>query len=290
MGLFAESWNVAWRKRPELSILSDEQQVFSVIPNSLRYWAADPFLFEYAGNTYIFAELYDYVKRHGIIGYYKLGEKGERWHPIIEESYHLSYPCIFEAQGKIYIMPEANESGSLYLYECVRFPEQWKKQKVLKEDVKYVDTTFFNQSRGYALTYDIADVHNPKLVLLDVTGAGQDSEIDIDAIDCRRPAGKAYEVQRIRPAQNCREGYGKSLLFYQYELDESGWYQERQIASIQPEALKFDRKIFLDGMHTYNSTSQYEVIDIKTKRINLINLFFRTYGKIERIFGISGKK
>ena len=65
--LYAESWNVAWRRESvQRSILKDTKTEFRVIKNSFRYWAADPFIFEYAGKIYIFAELYDYVKRRGM--------------------------------------------------------------------------------------------------------------------------------------------------------------------------------------------------------------------------------
>lgn len=58
--LFAESWSVAWREKPCGTLLKDLDTPFEIIPNSVRYWAADPFLFVYHGETYIFAELYDY--------------------------------------------------------------------------------------------------------------------------------------------------------------------------------------------------------------------------------------
>lgn len=45
--LFAESWNVAWRKKNRESILTDKITPFAIIKNSFRYWAADPFLFEH---------------------------------------------------------------------------------------------------------------------------------------------------------------------------------------------------------------------------------------------------
>lgn len=41
--LFAESWNVAWRKINRESILTDKITPFAIIKNSFRYWAADPF-------------------------------------------------------------------------------------------------------------------------------------------------------------------------------------------------------------------------------------------------------
>ena len=37
--LFAESWNVAWRKKPSGGILSDCKSEFIVLKNGFRYWA-----------------------------------------------------------------------------------------------------------------------------------------------------------------------------------------------------------------------------------------------------------
>jgi len=73
--LFAESWNVAWRKKNRESILTDKITPFAIIKNSFRYWAADPFLFEHENQVYIFVELYDYIKCRGCLGYCKWDEK-----------------------------------------------------------------------------------------------------------------------------------------------------------------------------------------------------------------------
>lgn len=46
--------------------------------------------------------------------------------------------------------------------------------------------------------------------------------------------------------------------------------------------LNFSKKIYLDGMHTYNASEEYEVIDIKTRRFNILNFMFRLLGKVRR--------
>lgn len=86
--LYAESWNVAWRQKSRGSILSDKKTEFNVIKNAFRYWAADPFVFEHGEKTYIFAELYDYVKCKGCLGYYELSSSSPKWVSVIEEDYH----------------------------------------------------------------------------------------------------------------------------------------------------------------------------------------------------------
>ena len=56
--LFAESWNVAFRLKKQGSILEDLDSMFTIIPNSIRYWVADPMVFTYQNHTY---ERYAYL-------------------------------------------------------------------------------------------------------------------------------------------------------------------------------------------------------------------------------------
>ena len=82
--VFAESWNVAIRNKSTGDILDNTKIPFKVIKNNFRYWAADPFILEKDGKAYIFAELYDYVLRRGVLGYCSIeGDKASKWKPII---------------------------------------------------------------------------------------------------------------------------------------------------------------------------------------------------------------
>jgi hypothetical protein len=36
-------------------------------------------------------------------------------------------------------------------------------------------------------------------------------------------------------------------------------------------------------MHTYNASTHFEVIDIKTRRFNLLNLLFRMLSKLRKL-------
>ena len=282
--IFAESWNVAWRKASPGAILQDTETEFTVVKNSFRYWAADPFLFEYKDDVYIFSELYDYIRRRGILGYYKLSGQGKaKWTPVIVENYHMSYPYIFRVGQDIYIMPEANASETLYVYKTVRFPDKWEKCKVLRNHKKYADTTPFQwNGKNRALTYQVKDPYHPQLWLLDLDNEANDVQLNLPRVERRRSAGKVFALneKNIRPAQNCVEGYGKGLIFYEYMIAENGTYSETEVKELFPEQLRLSEPLYLDGMHTYNCSEHYEVVDIKTRRFNALNLFFRFFGKI----------
>ncbi len=284
--LYAESWNVAWRKGNPGKILSDVKTPFNIISNSFRYWAADPFLYERDGEVYVFAELYDYVLCRGVLGYCKLNGSGRaKWIPIIVEEHHLSYPCIIEHEEQIYLMPESSEKKEVILYKAIDFPNKWKKEKVLREDVCFADTTPIKWIEdGFALTHKVDDPYHPQLMLIDLKNKYHDVNIEKAIGFQSRPAGHAFQVGSnfIRPSQfslNCDDGYGKGLLFFEYSITEQKDYEENLIQKILPNELRYNKKILIDGMHTYNASENYEVIDIKTRRFNVLNLLFRLLNK-----------
>ena len=286
--VFAESWNVAFREKPMGTILEDRETPFVVIPNPFRYWAADPFVIRFEGKTCIFVELYDYIRRRGVLGYCEIsGGKAGKWKPVIREGYHLSYPCLMESGGKLYLMPESGEGEVLTVYEAVRFPDQWEK-RVLRTAVKFADTTPVPRPGHHlALTHRVDDPERPRLTLIDLEGKLDDRVIDGRQPLRSRPAGHCFEKdgQSIRPGQislDIGRGYGKGLVFCQWTLDENLCYREWEIRKLYPEELSFDKRLFLDGMHTYNGNDQYEVIDIKTRRFNILNFAMRIVGKILR--------
>ncbi len=284
--LYAESWNVAYRQCGCGALLADKDTPFTVIDNAYRYWAADPFVIEEGGKVYIFAELYDYILRRGVLGYCELrGGKRMKWTPVITEPHHLSYPCIVREDGKIFLMPESGEAEELALYEAVAFPDKWEKRTVLRKGEKLADTTPLPTKQGRkALTHRVDDAQHPRLTVIDLEDVSCD-EVVAEAQSFRsRPAGHMfYRGSRLmRPAQlsdDSGDGYGKGLLFCECSVNENGKYCEREIDEVRPQMLRFSRAIYLDGMHTYNASERFEVIDVKTRRFNLLNLLMRLVSK-----------
>lgn len=282
--LFAESWNVAYRKKVQGGIIKDTATPFIVVRNSYRYWAADPFVFDYEGKTYIFAELYDYISRRGVIGYTVL-ENGKctHWKKVIEENYHLSFPYICQSNGEIYIIPESNKSNTLYAYRATRFPDVWEKACIIRENVRLVDTVFFiNHGRTMALSYNISSPNAPQLVLLDIENSKMDKVVSVTHAELRRPAGKININEGIRVAQNCTTEYGEGLIFYSFYVEDNV-YTEREIKRISPENISLSKKMYINGLHTYNTGNKYEVIDVKTRRLNLIDFIMRLANKIKKV-------
>lgn len=80
-----------------------------------------------------------------------------------------------------------------------------------------------------------------------------------------RPAGKllTYRNKLIRPAQDCTEGYGYALNFYEITELSKDTYGETLLVKIYPESIRSDLGHQPAGIHTYNANDKYEVIDLK---------------------------
>ena len=276
--LFAESWNVAFRERPQGSILQDHSTPFIVIPNTLRHWAADPMVFSHEGETYIFAELYDYVLWRGVIGVCRYLGNGRfsPWKPIIQEDFHMSYPYVFRSGGEIYMIPETSRHHKVLLYRAVEFPFTWTLERTLADQVQWADTSIYpteNGFHGHTQAYetfgakDLELRFSRDLELLETTVRPNTDP------RTHRPGGRPFirGGAMFHICQDCREGYGKALFFR----------SEGRELHLKPQDLTFSRDIFLDGMHTYSATEEFEVIDIKTRRLNLLNLAMRIKHKLQ---------
>ena len=96
MGLKIETWSIAYRKKKN-GLLFDDASDFQVIDNGRKGWYADPFLFDFDGKTYLFAEYFSYDISRGVLVvavYDEAEEKFGDFKEIIREDYHLSYPFV----------------------------------------------------------------------------------------------------------------------------------------------------------------------------------------------------
>ncbi len=269
-------WNVAYR------FIGAKKGQYQILKTPEGTWAADPFLYEVEGKHYLFVELCIKKKDKGTIACYQF-INGEPIYKgiLIESSYHMSYPCVFSYKGEHYMIPETGDNGTINLYKSTLFPEQWDKVAILSSNERYVDTTVFRQNdEFYAVSYRKA-AGKWKLDIF---------ELDMETyklrkIGCReyvnnngRPAGNFYESDGlIRPAQDCSLKYGEAIILNRVMMNE-GKYEEQEISRIRindiPVPVKANR------IHTYNSDSVYEVVDLYAEKLDLLHgarTFWRVY-------------
>ena len=277
-----EKWTIAYRKRaPGKTLLDDTQSVFTPVPNTWRYWRADPFLFERDGKTYLFAELFDRIKGRGVLGCCELSSHpAPKWEIIIEEPHHLSYPFLFQRSDGIYLIPESFESGKLTLYRAIRFPDKWERVRNLA-DMVAVDSTIVDTASGsYLITVRIEN-GDAELAVMDLNSQLEPKNVRVVSEKGNpnvRPAGNLFSLQDrlIRPAQDCTRSYGYGLNFYHVSALDQVHYCEELICKVLPEDVHVRGIRKLHGIHTYNFTDRYEVIDFKVYEFGIV-------GKIAKV-------
>lgn len=285
-------WYVALRKRTELCLFEGNDAPFYIIPQGVRFWRADPFLFKYQGKNYLFVEEFDMLIKKGRISVAEVvNGRCQRFRPCIDIPYHLSYPCIYEYDTNIYMIPECYESGKVVRYKCKSFPYEWIEEKVLLEEAAADTTPIILEGNVAYITTIFKDSENRKNDNLWMLNYNNDDSLHqiYNNFYCRCAGHVIFnnveENEFIRPSQDCSETYGAKLLFNK-GIFQNGKFQEHVIGYVLPPSKdnienslniynfnKFKKTQFT-GVHTYNVNEDYEVVDLKynTKK-NVVCMF-----------------
>lgn len=130
---------------------------YQALPSDNSY-IADPFAFVHDGRVFLFYETLRGKK--GVLGCFR-HENGQ-WRDlgiVLEEAWHLSYPQVFEENGRIYMIPEScdfrgkGERGAVRLYEAEVFPQKWRLVDVLIRE-PFSDSTLLCKDGHFYLFCD----------------------------------------------------------------------------------------------------------------------------------------
>ena len=287
MKLVRDQWHIAYK-------FSSESK-FHLIKNSASFWVADPFPIEYQGEIYLFAELYLYKKNKGVIAYSKyVNGAFTHWKIAIEEPWHLSFPFIIDYKGNLFLCPESYKSGKYYAYISEVFPYKWRRLDPIRDDGNlYVDSVFASlNNETYFFSYQMNPLRHSegKLYLHNLSKNKFQSPMEI-ITPYPRPGGNILKNQNqyIRVAQNCDLEYGHGLVFFDICIGEDS-YKEELIKKIYAEDIAVDSSHKFCGIHTFNSYHDFQVIDLKTKDINPVDLFYRITRRFIKAFSVFRKK
>jgi len=240
-----------------------------ILPPKGRFYA-DPHIIQKDNQYYIFIEDFDYRKGKGHISCLSIDPSGNYTPPVpvLEEKYHLSYPCVFEWKDRFYMVPESSANRTIDLYECIEFPCKWLHKLTLMENINAVDSTLFFHNGKWWLFTGVSENEgsSPEVELFIFYSDDLFSNkwkthalnpLKSDAKDAR-PAGKIFHKNGkiIRPSQDCSKFYG-----YGFDLNEivvltENEYKERNVASVRPD---WDKKIL--ATHTYGAEGNLKIID-----------------------------
>lgn len=285
MGLVTNKWTIAFRKKR--GKLLDDLSGFIPIKADSKGCYADPFLFDYQGETYLFAEYYNYRHGLGTIAYARYDRLNNRFgdfREIIKEDYHMSYPLVFVYKNEIYMMPEANDSNTMYLYKAKQFPDSWTKYAVLSEDARYVDTSLFEYNEKlFLITKENQSLQAPMRLLKIDSEAWKvlDSKIVTNDVSLSRPGGNVFKMDEefYIPTQDCKDDYGAALNFLRFSVDSEMNLNYELVKKITPDKLRIEGIEGINGIHTYNFSNELEVIDFKFP----VKSFNRLFWKLIRV-------
>jgi hypothetical protein len=268
---YAPHWRVGWRfvddggvwERGDLS-----GPAWNVAPDPQVCFYADPFPATRDGRTFVFVEELDHRVGKGFISVIEFDEAGPKGfaRPVLEESWHLSYPFLIEHDGSLWMIPESMGNRDVAIYKCVDFPFRWERHATLLADLELSDATITRHNGHYYLfgaLWDgaggysdmLAIYHAPSLFGPWQPHAGNPVLVDRSAA---RPAGHFVnrDGRLWRPVQDCAASYGGALALA--EVDELTPTSFRQTVhrTVKPGQFWPGRKL-----HTLNRSGRLELID-----------------------------
>ncbi|MBQ8164298.1 MAG: hypothetical protein IJZ94_00575 [Clostridia bacterium] len=276
-----EYWDVLYRsvESPQKGIFGGCKGKFRCVGSGLRYWYADPFLFEDKGELYLFAEFFDNKAEIGRIGCLKY-KNGKFTEPtvVISENFHMSYPYVFKRDGIIYMMPETCLSRKLQLYKAIEFPYKWEQCRTIFDGVEYVDSVIYKDFIISNKRYWPEDSLSVDLNIYDFE-TGQPHRMNPIAVKsyCDRGAGAVFEMngEPVRPVQNSvGKVYGKSIVFKKIKKLDIDNFEQEEFFTFSHDMINYDKSQQPGGTHTYAFLNGMEIVDVKLKRFNPKRIFW----------------
>ncbi len=260
-------WNVAFKREKEFkSSFSD----YIKIKNPQNRFLADPFLISHKGREICFVEDYSLKKNKGRISAIELHDDQYKFLGIVlEENFHMSYPYVFKVDNNVYMIPETHAIGEIRLYKSTKFPERWRLEKILKQNVSAVDTAVFKKNENWFMLTNVCssgiNEHNSELHIFFSKNLISEEWLPIESgnpviFDSQRARNggffvsenKFYRVNQIHSKGQYGRKFGINLI---NEINKKR-YDEQQTTVIEPSF--FENAI---GTHHFHSSEKYNVID-----------------------------
>lgn len=242
---FREQWAVRIFTDVPANNLLPDGPVIDLVPPRDRFWA-DPFTVRDRGRLWVFVEELEYSRPKGRISCISIDNTGNASQSttVLETDCHLSYPNVFQHAGDWYMVPESSARRDVVLYKARSFPERWEPVELLLSGIRMADATLHNDGLRWWMAGTVAaendciydELH---LFVADrIAGpwvAVPGNPQRVDAATCR-PAGPwfRWNGRLIRPAQDCRGVYGRSVNLMSVDRIGLDGLSESLVATIRP--------------------------------------------------------
>ena len=196
---------------------------------------ADPFLLQVDNLWHLFFEVVNAETNRGEIAH-ATSQDGRTWRydaVVLREPFHLSYPLVFEHDGRVFMVPETRQAGAVRLYEAEAFPARWRLVATLLEG-PYADATLFERDGGWWM-FAQRGLDELCLFRSDAPDRGWTphpaSPLFAGNRSRTRPGGRILTDggRLIRLAQDGWPKYGHSLRAFEILDLSSDTYEEREI-------------------------------------------------------------
>lgn len=198
------------------------------------HYVADPFLIRKNDVFYLFFEILR--SNNGDIGL-ATSRDGINWQYrgiVLDESFHLSYPCVFRWKDNFYMIPESHQEKAIRLYIADEFPFKWRLVKPLFEGQKFLDPTIFRYNGIWWIFSSIGDNNLHLYFSKDLQGTWMEhpmSPVIIDDPNIARPGGNViqFKDQLIRIAQDDFPSYGDAVRAFSITKLSIEEYEEKEL-------------------------------------------------------------
>lgn len=245
-----------------------------ITPPKDRFWA-DPFIVARDNKYYVFIEEFLFSEKKGHISLIVMNKDGSWEMPVrvLEASYHLSYPFVFEFENNLYMIPESYDNQTVELYRCTAFPRKWEFQKNLMEKCGAIDTTLFQwQGKWWMFANQIETAGASfcdELFLYYSDSPFSENWTPhprnpiVSDVRSARPAGRLFvrNGRLYRPSQNSSRHYGYGFNICEITKLTETEYEEKIVSRVEP---NWDQNIV--STHTINYEDGLTIVDGQLRR------------------------
>lgn len=221
---------------------------------------ADPFLFVHQNKLYLFYEK-KHLHRPGVIEMISTDDLVHWTTPItvLQEPWHLSYPWVFEEEGKVYMIPESGEDHSVKIYQADNQQlEHFTFKTTILRNIEndYSDSSIFKKDDGYYLMTTVRRNMQNELLLYysksrffgyiehPASPIAKGNKYGRNAGSLIDNQGKIYRV-----AQDCVKRYGDNVhLLEVKELTKDSYKEDL----VKTNLLDINMPFFKEGGHQFN--------------------------------------
>lgn len=202
-------------------------------------FVADPFMYYKDGMWYMFMEVLNLRRQLGEIGL-ATSLDGLNWRYeriVLVETFHLSYPYVFEANGQYFLLTEGKRGDGQILYRATNFPYDWQPAGQLLAAERIVDASIFKYQDTWWILADCGKSHaSPALHLFfadDLLSSWTEHPMSPVStnVHTSRPSGRVLLLDEgiIRFAQDVVPVYGKRVYAFRITTLTRNVYKEEQV-------------------------------------------------------------